>query len=280
MKIELIYATWPNSPSNIGWYKLAATMRRARLGAKLERAGFQVKEHAISARGQHKGELRAAFELAAQIGALVKTAHAAGSLSIILCGSCSVASLGAICGLGGEETGILWMDAHPDLNTPATTMSGLFEGMAAATILGEAWQAMAFDIAGLAPASRRNLSFYGVRDIDAAEQDFIDEESIPIVDDADGSLSALGDCTQVYVHLDMDVHNARLLKANKFSGKGGPPPERVREHLSAVAAGLPVAALAITGLDPDIADAEAVPCAIDHSLAFCQSRRDAKHQSN
>ena len=53
------------------------------------------------------------------------------------------------------------MDAHPDLNTPETTMSGMFDGMAASNVLGDAWQALSIDVAGLSAASRRNLCLYG-----------------------------------------------------------------------------------------------------------------------
>jgi arginase len=276
MKVELIYATWPNSPGGIHWRKMAGAMRKAGLTNALKKAGFQLSENAVEATGEDAAELKTAFELGAQIGALVRAAGKTGSLSLVICGSCSVAALGAICGLGGEDTGILWMDAHADLNTPETTLSGLFEGMAASIVLGEAWQAMSFDIAGLTPVSRRNLCFYGARDLDPPEEAFIDEESIAIVEDAEGSISALDDCRKAYIHLDMDVHDAAALRVNKYSGKGGPSPEDVRAHLTAVAAALPVAALSITGLDPDLADEGAIRCAIEHGVAVCEAWRDAQ----
>lgn len=273
MKIELIYASWPNSPNGVGWHAMAGALKRARLTAMLKKAGFGVREHVVAATGEGAGELKAAFELAARIGALVKASHEAGSLAVIVCGSCSVAALGAISGLGGEDTGILWMDAHPDLNTPETTMSGLFEGMAAAIVLGDAWQALAHESAGFSSVSRRSLCFYGARDIDPAEQTVIDDDAIALASDAESAIEVLDGCERLYIHLDMDVHDAAHLRVNRYSGEGGPSPEDVRRDLVAVTQALPVAAIALTGLDPEIGRQDgAVACAVAHIKAVCESR--------
>ncbi len=194
----------------------------------------------VAAEGEGAGELKAAFKLGGKIGRLVKASHKAGALAVIVCGSCSVAALGAVAGLGGENTGVLWMDAHGDLNTPETTLSGLFDGMAATIILGEAWQAMAFAIAGLNAMSQRNLCLYGARDLDPSEQGFIDDEAIALADNAEDAISALDGCDQLYVHLDMDVHNEAKLARQSLRRKGGPSPETVRRDLAAVAARCPL----------------------------------------
>ncbi|NJM34975.1 MAG: hypothetical protein HC850_10050 [Rhodomicrobium sp.] len=270
MSIDLIYATWPDRSCGTGWHKMAAAMRAAGLTQRLAEAGFEVTERIVAAEGKDAADLKTAFELGAQIGALVRARRAAGNLPVIVCGSCSVAAMGAIAGLGGEDTGMLWMDAHADLNTPDTTMSGLFDGMAVAITLGDAWRGMAFDIAGLTPLSRRNLCFYGARDLDPAERTMIDEEGLAIAEDAGEAISALESCGQVYLHLDMDVHDAALLRVNRFPVGGGPSPETVRRDLEAIAAALPVAALSITSLDPDVAKGQkAIDCAIGHIEAVC-----------
>ncbi len=280
MTIELIYATWPNRPNGVGWADMAAALRKDGLTAKLRKAGFEVGEDVLTASGEGAGELKAGFELAAQIGALVDATHKVGSLAVIVCGSCSVAALGAVSGLGGENTGILWMDAHPDLNTPATTMSGLLEGMACAIVLGDAWQMLAIDVAHLRAASRRNLCFYGARDIDPAERSVIEDDAIAIAEDAEGVIDALDGCERAYIHLDMDVHNAALMRVNRFSGEGGPSPEDVRQTLETVTAALPVAAIALTALDPEIgAEHDAVQCAIGHISATYDAWRAAQSGS-
>lgn len=272
MKVELIYATWPRNPGGTLWHMMAETVRKARLKPALKKAGFDVREHVLAATGDGAGELRAAFELAAQIAARVKAAHEAGALAVIICGSCSVAALGAVAGLG-EDTSILWMDAHADLNTPDTTLSGMFDGMAAAIVLGDAWHSLAIDVAGLSAASRRNFCLYGSRDIDPPEQVIIDNDGIVVAADAEAAIEALDGAERLYIHVDMDVHDASKLRANRFAGEGGPSPEQVRGDLVAVAAALPLAAIAITGLDPEIGKADgAVACAVAHIKAACESR--------
>ena len=273
MTIDLIYASWPNSPGGIQWHKMADTLRGAGLTARLETAGFTVDEHNLTAEGQTPDDLSEAFRLARRIGEIVMAGQEAGRLSVIVCGSCSVAALGAMSGLGAEDTGVLWMDAHADINTPETTLSGLFEGMPVAMLLGEAWQAMCYEIAGIGPISLRNLCYYGVRSIDPAEQAKIDEENIPIAADAEEAVNVLGGCERVYLHLDMDVHNSARLKVSAHSAKGGPSPTQLRKDLAAVTAELPVAALSVTAIDPDIADAKAVDCATQHVLAICGAWR-------
>ncbi|MGB0085343.1 MAG: arginase family protein [Rhodomicrobiaceae bacterium] len=274
MTIDLIYATWPNRSYGIGWHKMAGALRDAGLTQKLIDDGHEVKEHVVSAEGEGAGELKAAFKLGGKIGRLVKASHKAGALAVIVCGSCSVAALGAVAGLGGENTGVLWMDAHADLNTPETTPSGLFDGMAAAIILGDAWQSMALDIAGLTPISQRYLCLYGARDLDPSEQGFIDDEAIALADNAEDAISALDGCEQLYIHLDMDVHNAAKLAVNRFAVKGGPSPQTVRRDLAAVAAALPVAAMAVTGIELGLgAKGKATTCAIEHIKTACAARK-------
>lgn len=276
MNISLIYATWPNRPNGIGWHKLAGAMREAGLTQQLVKAGYKVTEHILEAEGPAASELKAAFALSAKIGAAVKASHEVGSLAVILCGSCSVAAVGALSGMGGETGGICWMDAHPDLNTPETTLSGLFEGMALSIGLGNAWQTMAFDIAGINPISLRHLCFYGVRAPDDAEQATIEDEGLPILDEADDIISHLADCERVYIHIDMDVHDAAELRVNSFSGNGGPSVAKVRQDLAAIAAALPITAIAITGIDPKIGGKQgAMDCAIGHIEAVCDSRKQA-----
>jgi arginase len=273
MTINLIYATWPNAPYGNHWYKMARALREAGLTARLQSLGHDVREHLVEATDGAAADMRRAFELAAQIGALVRASQAADERAVIVCGSCAIAALGAISGLGGENSAMLWMDAHADLNTPETTLSGLFEGMSVAMVLGEAWQAMTYDIAGVTAMSRRKLCFYHVRDIDRAEKAFIDEENLPIVTNAADAIGALGSVQHAYLHLDMDVHGAEHLRVKANGCVGGPSPEHVQRDLADLVAGLPVRVLSVTALDPDVADDGAIEVAIEHVIMACEAWR-------
>ena len=271
--LDLIYATWPNTPNGEQWYKFADAARGGGLTASLQQHGRDVREHILTAEGPGATDLKAAFELAAGIAAKVRESVAQGGFPIVICGSCSVAAIGVTAGLGNDGTGILWMDTHPDLNTPETTISGLFEGMALSKVLGSCWQRMSHQITGLRPLPARNACLYDCRDTDPAERELIERDAIAVAHDSTSAVSALRHCARVYLHLDMDVHDAADFRANSYAFPGGPSPDQVRRDLVSLVTELPVAALSLTSLDPDLPDAEkALACAAAHIKALCDAR--------
>ena len=272
--IDLVYATWPNIPRDEQWHKFAGAARAGGLTASLRQGGHDVREHVIEAEGPGAADLKAAFKLGADIAVKVRESVARGGFPTVICGSCSVAALGVSAGLGSEGTGILWMDTHPDLNTPETTISGLFEGMALSKVLGACWQRMSREITGLQPLSVQNACLYDGRDTDPAEREVIEREAMPVAHDSESAASALRHCTRVYLHLDMDVHDPAYFRANSYAFPGGPSPERVRRDLVGLVRELPVAALSLTSLTPDLPDAEAaLACAAAHIKAVCDARQ-------
>ena len=66
------------------------------------------------------------------------------------------ACLGSLAGIGGPAA-IVWFDAHRDRNTPETTETGYFDGMALATTLGWCWTNLARQIPGFAAAEERDV---------------------------------------------------------------------------------------------------------------------------
>lgn len=101
---------------------------------------------------------------------------------------------------------VFYFDAHGDLNTPDTSESGYLGGMPITAALGE-W------ISGYGSGLiASNLVHIGGRDIDPAEQDYIDENNIMTLSKAqiEGDLSDLKEKIKdrpVYVHLDTDVYD-------------------------------------------------------------------------
>jgi arginase len=277
MRIALIYATWPDTPFGMTWHKFAASMRAAGLSEQLANTGHKVEEHVLTVSGPQAAELRGAFELAREIGRVCRQALAEGAFPVIISGSCSVAAIGAIAGIGEKRTGMLWMDTHPDLNTPETTSSGLFDGMAVAISVGACWKHMAADVAGLRrPVAARDLCLYGARDIDPGESHYIRSHEIPLIHSAAEVIQHLSECERIYLHLDMDVHDPASLRANKFEVPGGPTPETVAVMLAELASGLPVSALSVASLDPDTPDGPmAIAAAITHIRTVCEFRKAA-----
>jgi arginase len=71
----------------------------------------------------------------AEVSRLVRHAVGDGYLPLVLGGDHSVA-LGTLTGLPDGPGGVLWVDAHGDLNTPATSLTGNVHGMVLAAALG------------------------------------------------------------------------------------------------------------------------------------------------
>jgi arginase len=82
----------------------------------------------------------------------------------------------------GRELFVLWLDAHADFNTPATSPSGNMHGMAAAFLCGEPGLG---DIFGDEPhglIAPQNLTVLGVRAIDPGERRLLRERGVQVMD--------------------------------------------------------------------------------------------------
>ncbi|HEY7914555.1 MAG TPA: arginase [Blastocatellia bacterium] len=108
----------------------------------------------------------------------VEAALDEGAIPIILGGDHSIA-IGSVSGVAayyrkrGEKIGIIWLDAHPDINTPSTTPSGNIHGMPLAAILGHGPRELT-EIAGFAPkVLPENVAIIGARSIDPGERELI-----------------------------------------------------------------------------------------------------------
>ena len=101
------------------------------------------------------------------------------AIPVILGGDHSI-SMGSISGVArhGVRTGVLWVDAHADLNTPATSPSGNVHGMPLAHLLGQGEPRLLDIWGGGAVLEPRDVVFIGLRSIDQDERSFIREHGI------------------------------------------------------------------------------------------------------
>lgn len=105
----------------------------------------------------------------------VKQMLADGSTPVILGGDHSIA-IGSVAGVAshfrneGQDIGLIWFDAHADINTPETSLSGNIHGMPLAAILGEGNQQLV-ELEGFAPKIKTEYCAHvGARDLDAGER--------------------------------------------------------------------------------------------------------------
>ncbi|MBD2844960.1 arginase [Paenibacillus sp. IB182496] len=123
---------------------------------------------------------RAAVErLGALLAPRVRAAAAGGDFPLVLGGDHSIAT-GTLAGLTAHypRLGVIWFDAHSDLNTEATTPSGNMHGMSLAAALGRTIHKLT-DIPGAGPLVRpERVVLVGARDLDAGERELIRREGI------------------------------------------------------------------------------------------------------
>lgn len=229
---------------------------------RLRGAGATVRETGVGLEAGFTAEVAGAFDLARATAFAVRTALGRGSLPVVLAGNC-FSAVGTVAALPHPGTGVVWLDAHADLNTPETTTSGMVDGMALSTVLGRCWTGMTGKIDGFAPVPEENVLLAGARDLDEAERYYLDRSRILAVgpDALRGRhgvaerLDALaGRVSGVYLHVDLDVHDAGEGRANAFAGEGGLTAAEVRELVHEVAGRVPIVAAAITAYDPAVDD--------------------------
>jgi arginase len=116
------------------------------------------------------------LELCDEVAKLVERARRAGDTPIVLGGDHSVA-LGSLVGMAaaGGPGGVVWVDAHGDLNTPETSPSGNVHGMVLAAALGLGGDTFRYDEWPLPAVEAGRLALVGVRSLDSGERRLLRE---------------------------------------------------------------------------------------------------------
>jgi arginase len=114
-----------------------------------------------------------------RVAALVAKARAGGFVPLVLGGDHSIAigTLGGMAAAGGPG-GVLWIDAHGDLNRPETSPSGNVHGMPLAAALGVAGPG--FESAAWPTPSVERAALVGVRSLDPGERALIADVDVRV----------------------------------------------------------------------------------------------------
>lgn len=187
-------------------------------------------------------------------------ARASGT-PIAIGGDCGIAlaPVAAASAAHPGELAVLWLDAHPDLNSPETSPSGAFNGMVLRAIAGDGAEGLALDGATRIPPSRLVLG--GLRAIDDGEQAFLDEHGVTafgvreLADPASvvAALRATG-AGRVYVHVDLDVLDPSAIAGLSYPLPFGIGAVELVAVLKAVVEAFPLAGASIAGFTPASAE--------------------------
>ena len=208
-----------------------SAIRYAGLEARLERLGYTVHdrgnvpvadraESADAADGESTARLRHRAHHVMEIeramialAGVVEEIERRGSLPIVLGGDHSIA-MGTLAGIrkAGRRPGVIYIDAHGDINTPETTPSGNVHGMPLAVAVGLATEPFAKELRGSVDGAACVL--LALRDVDPDESRNIKKAGVTAITMADidrlGMSAAMERAIAVAskedgIHLSLDV---------------------------------------------------------------------------
>lgn len=172
-----------------------SAMRIAGLGKSLRRLHYEVRTEAdiavpaMETRETASRDARFKNEILAvcvELAAKTRSALENGYTPLVIGGDHSIA-MGTVAGVSSffrerdEEIGLIWFDAHGDMNLPGISPSGNIHGMPLAHLLGKGDPDLA-RIGGIEPAVKpENVALIGIRDIDDGERKIIRDSGIKVL---------------------------------------------------------------------------------------------------
>ena len=181
----------------------------------------------------------------------VRAAVEAGERPVVIGADCCT-PIAVVAGLSraGIAPRVLWLDAHGDFNTPATSPSGFLGGMPLAMLVGRGDRRL-LEAAGLAPLAERDVVLFDARDLDPDEAMALAGSQIRHVGSLAALQHALSDDGPWHVHLDVDVLNLEDAPSVGFPVEGGPRLAELSLIGRAMAARCPPVSVSLTAWDFD-----------------------------
>jgi arginase len=227
-----------------------------RLRSAVAAHGWEVVVRVVGPPDERRPEVARSMEVVRRLAAEVRAAVAAGGFPLVLAGNCN-SCLGTVAGIGPAAPGVVWFDAHADLDTPEDNVSGYFDVMSLAMLTGSGWAAQRASVRDLPAVPERNVVLAGVRDLEPYQRARLEASQVAVVPGAlePGTLGTAldrlaGRLDRVYLHFDVDVLDVSCGRANQYAAPGGPDLAGARSAVAAVFDRFRVAAAAITAYDP------------------------------
>jgi arginase len=259
-----------------GQEQAPAALREAGLLERLRSLGVDVRDHGDREpwrwrpdrehpRAQNAGKV---VEIVQDTAARVGEALRGSEATLVLGGDCTV-GIGTVAGHvgAGERLGLLYFDAHADLNVPASVREGALDWMGLAHMLGEEGAVSELVSAGprvpLLTADQVLLFGWDPDQSTSFERAVIERRGISVVPvdevaaDPDGAAARAvdlvgGRCDRLLVHFDVDVIDFTDMPLSENTGRNeGLAHDPALRALAVLLASPKLAGLTITELNPD-----------------------------
>ncbi len=170
-----------------------SALRLAGINERLASLGYEVKDlgnvqvaqpESLPVERETARYLPQITQTCGRLADLVEAAASEGATPLVLGGDHSIA-IGTVAGMSGHlrkhqhKLGLIWIDAHADMNTPDSSPSGNVHGMPLACCIGIGPQELTH-LGGYAPkVDPANVALVGLRDVDRAEVPFVQRTGVP-----------------------------------------------------------------------------------------------------
>jgi arginase len=171
-----------------------SAIRYADINEKLGQLGYEVEDlgdiDVIIPETRHFGDPRAKYlpeiaDACERLATLTLRAYEQGRTPLVLGGDHSIA-VGTVSGMAEAfrrrnlKLGLIWFDAHADMNTPDISPSGNVHGMPMASLLGYGPKALT-DIYGFAPKIQPDrVVMIGIREVDQEERELVKKSGVRV----------------------------------------------------------------------------------------------------
>jgi arginase len=186
----------------------------------------------------------------------------AAGLPVVVSGDCN-SCLGTLTGVGSGNIGIIWFDAHGDMNTPDTSPSGFFDGMSISIALGDCHRDMWSRLGATNCIPAANVLLLATRDLDPLERLRI--ESLPVQMAEARAIRAAGveaelaskldalakRVSEIYLHFDIDALDPEFAPGAGYRCPDGISLTQTQEAIQMIGDRFGIRAAAITNYNPD-----------------------------
>jgi arginase len=205
--------------------------------------------------------------------------YASGHLPLVIGGdhSAAIATLPAAqaaADAAGETLGVVWLDAHADLSTGETSVSGNIHGMPLAAAIGEGDERLV--TVGGNRVDGRRVSLIGIRDVDPPEWRVMEKTGVhgfkmeALQADLHGTmreaLAHLKDCERLHVSFDIDFMDGDLVRATGTRVTGGPTESQAMEVMRLIRETGRVASVDLFEVNPTLGGDEAAEKTVDLAI--------------
>ncbi|HEV7509283.1 MAG TPA: arginase family protein [Thermoanaerobaculia bacterium] len=256
LPLDLIAVPWDVERGDTSAARAPGELAARGFPARLRASGREVREMTVHPINDGSSKVETVAEIGHDIARAVAQARAQGRFPLVLSGGC-LAAVGVVAGLqrgGTESPGVVWIDAHGDFNTPESSLSGYWDGMALATVCGVSLADLR-EAVGLKPLALDRAIHLAGRAFDPLETANIRRHGLELV--AVNELASSGAREQIrhragaggwYLHVDLDGLDPRDVPAVGFPEPDG---ARLDDLLEALGGLPPPAAMTFSALSFD-----------------------------